>query len=221
MIKTMIGRFLVSTLAASYLCATIWPDCVLAQTVECNYDRKAPSLKSARGSFQEFDFACAERELTDLLKAPNLDAGVQADAHALLAAIYFQTLPDNKSRREKVIEEFRRTYSLRPEWNGRPDVQTPAFRDLMTEAKRQVDQLRQKDKPAPPPTTTTPKPTPAVTAESKPASKGGSKKTWVYVALGAAAAGVAVIALGGGGGGGSNGGSNLPNFPPPPAGTNR
>lgn len=219
-IKTAFGRCLICVLVTSYVWASVAPDGALAQTAECNYDRKAPSLKSARGSFQEFDFACAERELTDLLKAPNLDAGVQADAHALLAAIYFQTLPDNKSRREKVIEEFRRTYSLRPEWNGRPDIQTPAFRDLMTEAKRQVDQLRQKDKPAPPPTTTAPKPTPAVTAESKPASKGGSKKTWVYVAIGAAAAGVAVIALGGGGGG-SNGGSNLPNFPPPPAGTNR
>ncbi len=218
MITIVNGRSLVCMLIASLLCATVWPDCALAQTVECNYDRKAPSLKSARGSFQEFDFACAERELTDLLKSPNLDAGVQADAHALLAAIYFQTLPDNKSRREKVIEEFRRTYSLRPEWSGRPDVQTPAFRDLMTEAKRQVDQLRQRDKPSPPPASTATKPTPAVTAETKPASKGGSKKTWIYVAVGAAAAGVAVMALGGGGNGGS---ATLPNFPPPPGGANR
>lgn len=221
MLRHNFGRLIAVAVLTAYLSAALWPDWALAQTPECAYDRKSPSLAHARSSFQEFDFVCAEREVNDLLKLSSLDAGTQADAHALLAAIYFQSLPDNQNRREKVIESFRRTYSLRPNWNGQPDVQTPAFRELMAEAKRQVEQLRQKEKPAAPPPTTPGKPAPAPT-ESKTQAKGGGSKTWIYVALGAAAVGVAALALGGGGGGGGNGGGgDLPDFPPPPAGKNR
>ena len=219
--RQIMHRPLTALVMTMYFCAFAWPGHVAAQTPECGYDRSAPSLASARASFQEFDFACAERELGDLLKVPKLAVGIQADAHALLAAIYFQTLPDNQNRREKVIEEFRRTYSLRPDWKGQPEIQTPAFRDLMTEAKRQVDQLSQKEKPATPSGGASDKSTPAV-KETKPTGGGKSKKTWLYVAAGAAAVGVAVLALGGGGGGGGNGGGEgLPYFPPPPGGSNR
>lgn len=221
MIRDRMYRSLAAFVVMTYFSAFAWPEHVAAQSSDCGYNRSAPSLASARASFQEFDFFCAERELGDLLKVSSLSAGVQADAHALLAAIYFQTLPDNQNRREKVIEEFRRTYSLRPDWRGQPDVQTPAFRDLMTEAKRQVDQLRQKEKPPTSSSGTANQPTPAI-KESKPAGGGKSKKTWLYVAAGAAAVGVAVLALGGGGGGGGNGGDGtLPDFPPPPGGSNR
>lgn len=202
----------------SYVFAALMPSGLMAQTSDCPYDRKSPSLSHARASFQEFDFACAEREVNDLLKVSSLDAGTKADAHALLAAIYFQSLPDNQNRREKVIEEFRRTYALRPNWNGQPDVQTPAFRQLMAEAKRQVEQLSQKDKPAPPPTTAQTKPQPV---EPQTQTKRGSNKTWMYVAAGAVVAGVAVLALGGGGGDGGGGGTTLPGFPPHPSGKRR
>ena len=210
--KDVIIRPFVIVILASYLCASFWPDCALAQTAECSYDRRAPSLASARSSFQEFDFACAEREVADLLKVTSLAAGTQADAHALLAAILFQTLPDNQNRRERVIEEFRRTFSLRPDWNSQLDVQSPAFRDLMTEAKRQVEQLRAKDKPSPS-TESTAKPTPGLKT-TKEDTKSGSSKKWILVAVGAAAVGVAVLALGGGGGSTSSG--DLPDFPPHP-----
>ncbi len=204
----------VSILLMAYLCVTLVPESAQGQATDCAYDRRAPTIASARASFQEFDFVCAEREVADLLKAATFDAGTQADAHALLAAIHFQTLPDTKNRREKVIEDFRRTFSLRPDWRGQLEVQTPAFRDLMTEAKRQVEQLRQKDKPAPPPSPTPAKQTPR-TADTQSDSKGSSKK-WILVAVGAAAVGVAVLALGGGGGTTSTG--DLPAFPPHPGG---
>lgn len=212
-----LSRPIAAALVMAYLCASLWPDRLAAQTTDCPYDRKAPSLAHARASFQEFDFICAEREVNDLLKSTSLDAGIRADAHALLAAILFQSLPDNQNRREKVIEELRRTYSLRPNWNGQPDVQTPAFRDLMAEAKRQVDQLKQKDKPAAPPPAVTASPEPT---EPKTEVQRGSKKTWIYVAAGAAVAAVAVVALGGGGSEGGGGG-NLPGFPPHPDGKRR
>ncbi len=215
--KEKLSRPVAAAVVITYLLAALGPDRAVAQSTDCPYDRKAPSLAHARASFQEFDFFCAEREVNDLLKLTSLDTGTKADAHALLAAIYFQSLPDNQNRREKVIEEFRRTYSLRPEWKGQPDVQTPAFRDLMAEARRQVEQLKPKDKPAAPPPEVTTKPQ---ATEPKSEAKRGSKKTWIYVAVGAAAAAVAVVALGGGGSDGGGGG-NLPGFPPHPDGKRR
>ncbi|MEW5874714.1 MAG: hypothetical protein AB1752_05985 [Candidatus Zixiibacteriota bacterium] len=200
-------------LILSHLWIILLPDAIRAQGSGCGYDRGRPTVAGARTSFQVFDFECAERELNDVLKQGNLTSATRAEAHALLAAVHYQSTQDSTHRREKVLGQLREVFKADAEWRGTLDIQGPEFLGLVDQARRDVE--RSAAKPPATAKTETPKMERPVDVQPTGKSGGGSKK-WIYVALGAGVIGVAALALGGGGGGGATD-QNLPDFPPHPS----
>lgn len=82
------------------------------QTPDCDYDKNAPSMEHARNSFKALNHICAEAEIIDFInaKAPNLKS--KADAHVLLAAVYYGMLKDSQSKRVKVVEQFKQAFRV-------------------------------------------------------------------------------------------------------------
>ncbi|GAB4323696.1 MAG: hypothetical protein Kow0074_16160 [Candidatus Zixiibacteriota bacterium] len=178
----------------------------LAQSPECSFDRDHPSIDNARTSFQIFDFKCAEEELQAVLQQESLSVEQKANAHMLLAAVYYEMFQDESQRRAKILAQFKEAFKSYREWRGELDIQSPEFRKLMEEARASVE--AEVEQPQ----------TPVITREpvATPESKGGGKK-WLLIGLGAAVV-VGGVALAAGGGGGDNGGgtTSLPDFPDHP-----
>lgn len=191
-------------------------DLVQAQSGDCGYDRRKPSVENARQSFRIFDFQCAEQELLDLLGTKTLSIEEKANAHVLLAAVYFEMLQNDAQRRGKIIEQFKEAFRSYRDWRGDLDIQSPEFRALMEEAREDLQAEANAEQPADSavsaPVVARP---PHEGGESK---KGGSKK-WILIGLGVGAVGVAALALGGGGGSNGNGDNSLPGFPSHPEGS--
>ncbi len=223
-----------------FLHLTVLPSILSAQTLQCPYDRAKPSLESARIAFKSLNYRCAEQELQDLLKNPALTIEDKADAHVLLAAVYYAMLQNDTEKRNRVIEQFKAAFMAYREWKGELDISSTEFFDMMKQAQDQVD----KEATAAPPTTTTTTP-PTATETTTPAAKeqpqdtakttaviqpseekagGGGKPfytKWWAIALGIGLV-AGAVALGGGGGSDDGGGGGpldtLPNFPDPPTG---
>jgi len=216
MIRNTARQVAVVGALAAFLWAQTIPDIAHAQTAQCDYDRQKPSLESARKSFQVFDFQCAEQEIQDLLKVPTLSLEDKANAHVLLAAVYFEMLQGDAQQRGKILEQFKEAFRSYRDWRGDLDIQSPEFRAMMEEAKQEVQTeaktAASEDTTAAPPVMTRP---PHADSDS---GKGGSTK-WILIGLGVGAVGIAAIALGGGGGGNGNGDNSLPGFPPYPGGS--
>jgi hypothetical protein len=231
---------------ACFLQAGVLPSIGSAQTPQCPYDRAKPTLESARISFKSLNYRCAEQEIEDVLKNPALSIEEKADAHVLLAAVYFAMLKNDTEKRDRVINQFKEAFKAYREWKGELDISSTEFIDMMKQAQDQVD----KEATAAPPataTTTTPteaaKPTtdiekPVVAEQPKdttrttaiaPATQAETAKEggkpfytkWWAILLGVGlVAGAVALAGGGGGDGGGGGGTldTLPDFPDPPSG---
>jgi hypothetical protein len=206
-----------------YVQGLVLPGLVKAQEPECTYNREKPTLENARLLFKITDYRCAEQELQDLLKSDSLDLKTKADAHVLLAAVYYAQLHDQEEKESKVLAEFVAAFQAFREWRGELDIKSEDFEALMEEAKVQVDQQATEEAQtaaqdsvttAQPPITDT---WSATTAQEQ--KKPWYKKWWVIgLGVGVVAAGVAVAAGGGGGddGGGDEQPAALSDFPSHP-----
>ena len=213
-------NMIAAALLLTHLWAFILPDFVRAQTAECEYDKRTPALDSARMNFQVFNFHCAEMEILDLLKVDTVGLETKASAHMLLAAVYYEMLQDDAQRRSKILDQFKAAFKSYRDWRGQLDIQSPEFRSLMEEARRELDAAAPKPEPPKAPSPETPVVTQPPVVANEETGGGGSKK-WLLIALGAGAVGVAVLALGGGGSKPAPPDETLPGFPPHPGGKKR
>ncbi|HUV31416.1 MAG TPA: hypothetical protein VMY05_10045 [Acidobacteriota bacterium] len=118
----------------------VLPQLVRAQAPECVYDKTKPSLDHARTNFKITNYDCAEMELKDLLAVDTLALQDKADAHILLAAVYYAKVRGDKEKRNRVMKEFVAAFKAAREWRGVLDIQSPEFLALMKEAQDLVDQ---------------------------------------------------------------------------------
>jgi len=201
---------------------------------ECSYDRANPSLDNARISFKSLDYKCAEEEINDFLKLESIPIEQRADAHVLLAAVYYAKSKNDSEKRNLVVDQFKAAFRAYRAWRGELDITSTEFIEMMNAAKALVDEEAAK-KPAPvvPPVEEKPavakpevtKPEVTKPQAAEPAKTEGKAwyKKWWAIGLGVGVVALAAVALGGGGddGGGGGGGTtdSLPGPPrPPPAG---
>lgn len=200
-----------------------------AQSVPCNYNKEKPSIESARLNFRITNYACAEEELAALLAREDLDLETRADAHVLLAAVYYAKVRNNDEKRNRVIEQFVAAFRAFRTWRGELDIKSPEFTQLMEEAQRLVDEQSAEEaveETAEPATEAAVEPDSVVDSTEQapltPLRLEGNKKPWYKkwwaIGLGVGlVAGAVVLATGGGdddGGGTTDG--DLPGFPPTP-----
>lgn len=202
-------------LLACFLHMATIPSLSLAQDTGCSYDRVKPSLENARVSFKSLDYGCAEQEILDYLKLETITIEQRADAHVLLAAVYYAKSKNNNEKRSLVIEQFKKAFEAYRQWRGELDISSTEFIGMMNEAQRQVDE-EAREAVKPPETPVVEKP--AVT-ETKPAE--GQKKAWYKqwwaIGLGVGlVAGAALVLAGGGGEEETGGGQVTDTLPGPP-----
>jgi hypothetical protein len=205
-----------------YLHSIVLSGLVHGQEQGCTYDHSNPSLESARKSFLALNYSCAEQELNDLLKVETLTTQEKADAHVLLAEVYYAKVRNEGEKKTKVTEEFVKAFRAYREWRGELNIKSPEFISLMKEAQNIVDSEAAQPQQAEQPPVVEEK----VTRVEEPAKKEGKKKPW-YTQWWAIGLGVGVVAggvllLAGGGGGEEGGGSTVPDtlgyFPDVPPG---
>jgi len=216
-------------LLTCFIHLTALPTMSLAQAPDCQYDRAKPSLDSARINFKSLNYKCAEQEILDALSQGALSIEEKADAHVLLAAVYYAMLKNDSQKRNRVIEQFKAAFQAYREWRGELDISSSEFIDLMTEAQKQVDKEALQLQTPPPPPVEQPKDTarkavaPPPPAAAPKVAEGGGKPLytkWWAILLGVGlVAGAVVLATGGGGdGGGETTLDTLGTIPNPPVG---
>jgi hypothetical protein len=204
-----------------YLQALVLPGIVQAQTADCPFDKENPTIANARYNFKITNYDCAELELKTLLANETLELETKADAHVLLASVYYAKVRDNEQKREMVIGQFVAAFKAFRAWQGDLDVQSPEFLEMMEQAQELVDQegdeaavteevdeqvVEQEVDGAP------------VTVITEDKKKGPWYKQWWAIGLGVGLVATAVVVAGGGGDdGGEEPGEPLPDFPDPPA----
>ncbi len=216
-------------LLACFIHLAVLPTMSQAQAPDCQYDRTKPSLDSARIAFKSLNYKCAEQEIQDALGQGTLSIEEKADAHVLLAAVYYAMLKNDSQKRNRVIEQFKAAFQAYREWRGELDISSSEFIDLMNEAQQQVDkEAKQIQTPPPPPIEQSQDTTKKVVAAPPPAvapavAEGGGKpfytKWWAIVLGVGLVAGAVVLATGGGdNGGGGTTFDTLGSIPNPPVG---
>jgi hypothetical protein len=153
---------------ACFLQAGVLPSILAAETPPCPYDRAKPTLDSARISFKSLNYKCAEQEILDVLTNPNLTIEEKADAHVLLAAVYFAMLKNDTEKRDRVIAQFKEAFKAYREWKGELDISSTEFIDMMKQAQDQVDR---EATASPAETTTTTTTAPPPTEAAKPTTE--------------------------------------------------
>jgi hypothetical protein len=190
----------------------ILPVVPFAQAPDCQYDRANPQLDHARIAFKSLNYKCAEQEIEDVLKREDLSIQDKADAHILLAAVYYAMLKDDTVKREKIIEQFKAAFTAYRNWRGELDISSTEFIDLMREAQKQVDKEALAK-------VTEEKKSADSTAAAVQAAPAKAKKAW-YKQWWALGLGVGVVAgsvaLMAGGGSKSEPAQPLPGFPDHP-----
>ena len=176
-----------------FLQALLLPDLLAAQSVDCQYDRTKPSIDSARKNFKITNYVCAEKELKDLLAQESLSIEDKADAHVLLASVYYAMLRNDKNKKTKVTGQFVEAFKAYSAWRGDLDIRSPEFLAMMDEARELVAKQDSAKAAVALETPETPTVSPP---ESK--SKPWYKKWWV-LGLGVGVVAVAAVALTGGG----------------------
>ncbi len=209
---TRILRVVAVLALLSFAQVLVLPQMVQAQTPECTYDKESPSLESARLNFRITNYDCAEMELNDLLADESLDLQAKADAHILLAAVYYAKVRDDKEKRSRVMEQFVAAFQSLRQWRGELDIKSPEFLALMKEAQELVDK-QEKAADAVKEQIPEAKMEPLITQKPGEEKKPWYKRWWVLgIGVGVVATAVAVAA----GGGGDDGGQppdELPGFP--------
>jgi len=159
---------------------------VPARSAECKFDRKNPNITNARINFKTLNYECAEEELGLLLRDTTLSFQDKANAHVLLAAVYYARLKNDSAMKGRVIDQFKEAFRTYRDWRGDLDIKSTDFEDLMNEARQQLDQ-----EPVTPVTETpAAQPTPMVKiTESKP---GGPSATVPLIMTGITAASAVV-----------------------------
>ncbi len=137
-----------------------------ARSAECKFDRKNPNITNARINFKALNYECAEEELGLLLRDTTLSYQDKANAHVLLAAVYYARLKNESDMKTRVIDQFKEAFRTYRNWRGELDIKSTDFEDLMNAARQQLDQ----EPIAPVTEEPAAKPTPAapVITESKP-----------------------------------------------------
>lgn len=196
----------------------VFPAASWGQTGDCPYDRANPSLENARISFKSLDYLCAEQEILDYLNTAGLTIEQRADAHVLLAAVYYAKSKNDTEKKKLVVNQFKEAFRAYRDWRGELDITSTEFIEMMNEAKRLVDEEEQQEEPTVEPVVV-PDVEPVVAAPTATGAKPWYKKWWA-IALGVGVvAGAVVLAAGGGGdedGGGGAAIDTLPGPPPPP-----
>lgn len=204
-----------------YLQALVLPQMVQAQEVECPFDKANPTIDNARYNFKITNYDCAELELKTLLADEAIELQTKADAHVLLAAVYYAKIRNDEEKRNLVVEQFVAAFKSLRSWRGDLDIKSPEFVALMEQAQALVDKQDDALEAA---TDKVKEQVPdAKIDEAVPVTvvSGDQKKPWYKqwwaIGLGVGVvAGAVVLAAGGGGGDGEETG-DLPGFPDPPA----
>jgi len=202
------------------------PAAVWGQAGECPYDRANPSLEDARISFKTLNYRCAEQEILDYLDKDDLTIEQRADAHVLLAAVYYAKSKNEGEKKRLVVNQFKEAFRAYRDWRGELDITSSEFIEMMNEAKALVDQEEEQqlqEEPVIPPAEEEEEEEP-VYAKPTIGEKKPWYKQWWAVALGVGVvAGAVVLAAGGGGDDGGDGDDGtvidtLPGPPNPPQG---
>lgn len=109
------------------------------QTTDCIYDKDAPSLDHARILFKSLKYPCAEKEINDFIRMNKANLKGKADAYVLLAAVYYAMLQDDREKRGKVVEQFKQAFRSFKEWQGELDIKSNKFKEMMEDAKKEVE----------------------------------------------------------------------------------
>lgn len=200
------------------------PNMAFGQESDCSFDRDNPTLASARKSFLALNYICAEEELNLILKSEALTTEEKADAHVLLAEVYYAKVRNDKEKHDKVITQFVAAFNAYREWKGELNIKSPEFMGMMKEAQTLVDQ-QAVEKPAEEAAAIEEAEKPAEEEETKEAAvpvMQAAKKPWYTkwwaIALGVGVVAGGVVLLTGGGEEEKPADNTLPDFPPPPQG---
>ncbi|MCP4704700.1 MAG: hypothetical protein GY865_08830 [candidate division Zixibacteria bacterium] len=203
--KVILFRFSIITVLISYLIVAVLPLGALAQgAINCPYDKESPSLEHARQTFKGLNYNCAELEINDVLLDESLTLKEKADAHVLMAAVYYAKLKDVKEKRNKVIEQFAQAFRSYADWSGDVDIKSTEFLSMMDHAKTLVQtEIKTPD---------------LDTLVTIPTLDSGNKKPWYtkWWAIGLGVGVVALVLVGGGGDSESAPDAPLGDFPDPP-----
>lgn len=234
--KNLLFRVIAVAVLTVFLQWTMLPSLIYAQSGGCDFDPNKPSVEHARTSFKMLNYKCAEEELNAFLARADVGIEDKADAHILMASVYYAMLKNDTEKRDRVTEEFVKAFKAYREWRGELDIKSGEFLDLMESAKERVDSEAaiqstpteaapteiEEQKPAVVEQVKKEEPKPAVT--QTPVKKAEEKKkkawysNWWAIAGGVGLIAVAAVALGGGGGSDDAGLADLPPIPEPPDG---
>ncbi len=211
--STLLVRFAAPMVLISCLIAANLPTGAMAQaTISCPYDSAAPTLDHARQTFKALNYNCAEMEINDLLKKEDLSLEEKANAHVLMAAVYYAKLKDTKEKQYKVVEQFAQAFRSYANWSGDLDIKSTEFLSMMEQAKSLVEtEIKAPEKPA----LDTLVAIPVIGAKEKP-----WYTQWWAIGLGVGVVAGAVVLLGGGGDEAAPD-TTLAGFPPPPSKSGR
>jgi hypothetical protein len=206
-----------------YLQALVLPQMVQAQTSDCPFDKANPTIDNARYNFKITNYDCAELELQTLLADQELDLQTKADAHVLLASVYYAKIRNSEEKRDLVIEQFVAAFTAFRDWRGDLDIQSAEFMTMMEQAQVLVDEkddaeaaVRDQVAEQVPDQQVDETPVTVITEEKK---KGPWYKQWWAIGLGVGLVATTVILVAGGGGDEAEEpvDQTLPDFPDPPA----
>lgn len=203
-----------------YLNSLVLPGVVLGQSSDCDFDANNPTLESARKNFLGLNYTCAEEEINAFLQSETLTIEQKADAHVLLAEVYYAKVRDDSEKRSKVIAQFVAAFDAYRDWKGELNIRSSEFMAMMKEAQDMVDEeaaQATEEIPADQVTGTEETEPPAVeeavTAPEKAKKKPWYTKWWaIGLGVGVVAAVVVIVA----GGGGEDEDKTLPEFPDTP-----
>jgi hypothetical protein len=183
-----------------------------ADEVSCDFNADNPRVLHAKMFFTGGQYACAEQELSALLERQDINRHAAADAHMLLAAVYFQTIQDRNTRRQKAREQFILGLRANRKWSGNLAVSSAEFITIFNDARELVEWLYKES----PELFASDSLTEEQVTEAVASKKPWYKRWWAL----ASGVGVAVLAgaiiLGGGNNGNTTPADTLPDFPSTP-----
>jgi len=208
--KRYLFRSMILIILTAYLQVILVPAGIMAQVNSCGYDPVSPDLEHARQNFRALNYRCAEQEIQDLLRQETVDIEDKANAHVLLAAVYYAMLKNDQEKRQKVVGQFSAAFRAYQDWTGDLDIKSSEFAAMMEEARIKVEQEEAAAAALEADTTAA-----AVPPTAEAAGKPWYTKWWA-IALGVGVVAGVVVAAGGGGDGGTPA-DTLAAFPDPPA----
>ncbi len=134
------ARAVVRLLVFCFLSTMLLSTPGLTKPVDCPYDKANPSLENARLSFRTLNYACAEQEIEAFLLLEEITIEEKADAHVLLAAVYYAKLKNDADKRNQVINQFKEAFKAYRAWKGDLDISSTEFFEMMQTAQTMVDQ---------------------------------------------------------------------------------